>query len=33
MITQDDHRKLRELEVFYSTAIDELPKEINHLLD
>jgi len=33
LITQEDYRKLRELEEFYSTAIEELPKEIGHLLN
>ena len=33
LITQDDNRKLRDIEVFYNTAIQELPRNIIDLIN
>ena len=33
LITQDDHRKLRDIEVFYNTEIQELPRNIVDLIN
>ena len=33
LITQDDHRKLRDIEVFYNTAVQELPRNITDLIN